>query len=110
MSTITEPVRIEVEGGAPRRRVLWSMVFALALVVSAVASLNLALPDIARDTGATQTQLQWVVDGYAVVFAGLLLPAGAVGDRYGRRRVLVGGLIVFGGAYGVAAAMTDPAG
>ncbi len=87
-----------------RIRVLRSMVFALALVVSAVASLNLALPDIAGNTGATQTQLQWIVDGYAVVFAGLLLPAGALGDRFGRRRVLVAGLVVFGSAYGVASA------
>lgn len=91
-----------------RRRVLLSMVFALALVVSAVASLNLALPEIARDTGATQTQLQWLVDGYAVVFAGLLLPAGALGDRFGRRRMLIGGMLLFGLAYALAAFTTDP--
>lgn len=48
------------------------------------------------------------MDGYAVVFAGLLLPAGAVGDRYGRRRVLVAGLILFGGAYAAATLVTEP--
>ena len=53
---------------------------ALATVVSAVSSLNVALPDLARDTGATTTELQWIVDAYALVFAGLLLPAGAIGD------------------------------
>jgi EmrB/QacA subfamily drug resistance transporter len=84
------------------------MMFALALVVSAVASLNVALPDIAQGSGATQTQLQWIVDGYAVVFAGLLLPAGAFGDRFGRRRALAGGLIIFGLAYAAAAFVTGP--
>src|SRR5436190_20969740 len=79
-----------------RRRILIAMCIALATVVSAVSSLNVALPDMARDTGATPTQLQWVVDAYALVFAGLLLFAGAFGDRYGRRRILLGGLAVFG--------------
>ena len=53
-----------------RRRVLLMMCFALATVVSAVSSLNVAIPDLARDTGATPTQLQWIVDAYALVFAG----------------------------------------
>ena len=60
----------------------------LALVVAAVPALNVALPDVAADTGATQSQLQWIVDAYALVFAGLLLPAGALGDRYGRKPLL----------------------
>lgn len=79
-----------------RRAILGVMCLALVLVVAAVASLNIALPSLARDLGATQTELQWIVDAYAVVFAGLLLPAGAVGDRYGRRGVLVAGLTIFG--------------
>ena len=54
-------------------------------VVSAVSGLNVALPDLARETGATQTQITWIVDAYTVVFAGLLLFAGALGDRFGRR-------------------------
>jgi EmrB/QacA subfamily drug resistance transporter len=69
---------------------------ALAAVVSAMASLNVALPDIARSTHAAQTQLAWVIDAYSLVFAALLLPAGAIGDRYGRRRALIIGLAVFG--------------
>ncbi len=92
-----------------RRRILMSMVVALAVVVSAVASLNIALPDIAQATDASQSQLQWIVDAYAVVFAGLLLPAGALGDRFGRRRTLVAGLLAFGAANGVAAAADGPA-
>ena len=60
--------------------------------------LNVALPTIQRTFSATASALQWMVDAYALVFAGLLLPIGALGDRFGRRRVLQVGLIVFGGA------------
>jgi EmrB/QacA subfamily drug resistance transporter len=77
---------------------------ALAAVVAAMSSLNVALPGIARDTHATQTQLAWVIDAYSLVFASLLLPAGAIGDRYGRRRALIVGLLIFGA--GSAVAMT----
>jgi EmrB/QacA subfamily drug resistance transporter len=77
---------------------------ALAAVVAAMSSLNVALPDIARATHATQTQLAWIIDAYSLVFASLLLPAGAIGDRYGRRRALIAGLTIF--AAGSAAAMT----
>src|ERR1700742_1381829 len=76
----------------------------LATVVAAMASLNVALPDIARNTHATQTQLSWIIDAYSLVFAALLLPAGAIGDRYGRRLTLIIGLAIFGA--GSAVAMT----
>jgi EmrB/QacA subfamily drug resistance transporter len=79
-----------------RNAVLRVMCLALMMVVAAVASLNVALPEIARDTGATQTQLQWIVDAYALAFAALLLPAGAIGDRFGRKPVLAFGLSLFG--------------
>jgi EmrB/QacA subfamily drug resistance transporter len=91
-----------------RRYVLVMMCFALATVVSAVSSLNVAIPDLARDTGATPTQLQWIVDAYALVFAGLLLPAGALGDRVGRRLILLIGLGVFGVGAGIATQISDP--
>jgi EmrB/QacA subfamily drug resistance transporter len=84
------------------------VMLALATVVSAVASLNVALPSIARDTHATQTQLSWVIDAYALVFAALLLLGGAIGDRYGRRRALVTGLVIFGGGSLAAMAVSDP--
>ena len=93
---------------ADRRKILVMMCFALATVVSAVSSLNVALPDLARDTGATPTELQWIVDAYALVFAGLLLPAGALGDRLGRRRVLLSGLAIFGTGAAVATTVSDP--
>jgi EmrB/QacA subfamily drug resistance transporter len=91
-----------------RRLVLAAMCVALATVVSAVSSLNVALPDIARDLRATQTQLQWIVDAYAVVFAGLLLLAGALGDRLGRRHVLLGGLAVFSAAAAAGLLVDEP--
>jgi len=94
--------------GARSPRLLLPAVFlSLATVVSAVTSVNVALPDIARDTGATQTQVAWVVDAYALTFAALLLLAGALGDRFGRRRALLGGLAVFGGASAAAMLSSD---
>ena len=92
-----------------RRAVLVVVSLALMMVVSAVSGLNVALPDLARDTGATQTELQWIVDAYTVVLAGLLLPAGALGDRFGRKGVLLAGLVVFGLAAGTALFVTEPA-
>jgi EmrB/QacA subfamily drug resistance transporter len=65
------------------------------LVIASMVALNAALPDLALQTAATQTQLTWVVDGYTLVLACLLLPAGALGDRYGRRGALIVGLTIF---------------
>jgi EmrB/QacA subfamily drug resistance transporter len=92
-----------------RGAILRVMCLSLMMVVAAVASLNVALPAIARDIGASQTQLQWIVDAYAVSFAALLLPAGAIGDRIGRRPVLAFGLALFGGASLVALFAHSPA-
>ncbi len=89
------PIRSEAQR---RAAVLRVMCLALMMVVAAVASLNVALPGIARDTGASQTELEWIVDAYAIVFAALLLPAGAIGDRFGRKPLLAVGLALFGAA------------
>ncbi|OCB54116.1 MFS transporter [Mycobacterium vulneris] len=67
----------------------------VSIVIASMVALNAALPDIARQTAATQAQLTWVIDGYTLVLACLLLPAGAIGDRYGRRGALLVGLAVF---------------
>ena len=103
------PTPATTAAASPRRhgRVLLVVCLSLATVVSAVASLNVALPEIARDTHATQTQLSWIVDAYALVFAALLLPAGALGDRYGRRRALIAGLGIFGAASLAAMLVSD---
>jgi EmrB/QacA subfamily drug resistance transporter len=80
---------------------------ALGAVSAAMASLNVAIPDLVRSTHANQTQLEWIIDAYLLVFSVLLLPAGALGDRYGRRKALIGGLIVFGAASAAAMAVSS---
>ena len=72
--------------------------------------LNVALPTLATDLEASSSQLQWIVEAYVLAFAGALLTAGALGDRFGRRRALLGGLTVFGGASVAAAFVGSPAG
>ncbi|MGB7508010.1 MAG: MFS transporter [Mycobacterium sp.] len=90
---------------------LWTLVvscLAVALVIGSMAALYTSLSDIATATGATQSQLTWVVDGYTLAVACLVLPAGAVGDRYGRRGVLIAGLVVFSAASTVPLLTPDP--
>src|SRR5579875_3455920 len=105
MTAMTGPPVRSLPARAVRPGIVTAVVcLALAAVVAAMSSLNVALPGIARATHATQTQLAWIIDAYSLVFASLLLPAGAIGDRFGRRRALVAGLAVFAAAS--AAAMT----
>lgn len=90
----------------------WTLaVLCLSLVMVVVGNtvLNVALPTLVRDLGATSTQLQWMVDSYGLVFAGLLLTAGALGDRFGRKGALILGLVVFGSASTISAFATSPA-
>jgi EmrB/QacA subfamily drug resistance transporter len=70
--------------------------------------LNVALPTIVRSLHATSSELQWIVDAYAVTFAGLLLSIGSLGDRVGRKWVFMGGLAVFGGGSAFAAWSGSP--
>ncbi|MBV8967024.1 MAG: MFS transporter, partial [Mycobacteriaceae bacterium] len=82
----------------PGRQRTWTLVVScagVALVVASMVALNTALDDIATATSASQAQLTWIVDGYTLVLACLLLPAGAIGDRYGRRGALLAGLAIF---------------
>src|SRR5215211_3046694 len=60
--------------------------------------LNVALPTLATALHAGTDGLQWIVDAYVLVFAGLLLPMGSIGDRYGRKRLIIVGLVLFGAA------------
>src|SRR5215813_6422546 len=75
---------------------------ALALIVTAqfmvildVAVVNVALPSIQADLGFSQSSLQWVVSAYAIFFGGTLLLGGRLGDLFGRRRLFIGGLLLF---------------
>lgn len=73
------------------------------LVVVDNLIVNVALPTLQRELNASTTALQWIVDSYALVFAGLLLAGGGIGDRYGRKRALQVGLVLFAACSGVAA-------
>ncbi|MEO8470348.1 MAG: MFS transporter [Chloroflexota bacterium] len=90
------------------RLTLFVMALSLMTVISAVSGLNIALPSLARETGASQSELTWIVDAYTVVFAGLLLFAGALGDRYGRKLLLEIGLLLFGAAAAIGLVVSDP--
>ncbi len=83
-------------GGHPRRRqILLVLCLSLLVVVIDNTILNTALPTLARVLHAGTSSLQWITDAYTLCFAALLIPAGALGDRYGRRLSLLGGLAVF---------------
>jgi len=118
-----------LDHGHPRRWwVLIVLCIVLVTVTMQVSILNTALPTLVRQLGASDSQLQWIVDSYIVVLAGLLLTGAAIGDRYGRKKALIAGLtvtlltttgaalatdpvqlIVWRGLMGVGAALTLPA-
>ena len=91
----------QISGTNPARRAgkRWWALVALSVAVLAVGVdltvLNVALPTLARSLHASTSQLQWFVDSYSLVLAGLLLPAGLLADRYGRKRLLLVSLAVF---------------
>lgn len=90
-------MQTEIDPAVHQRRwlILGILCLSLVLVVAAVSSVNVAIPSIRSQLAPSDTQLLWIVDIYAVVFAGLLLPAGALGDRFGRKGALQIGLAVF---------------
>jgi EmrB/QacA subfamily drug resistance transporter len=95
--------------GHPQRNLILAiMCLCLVLIVAAVSSLNVAIPTIVRELEPSSTEQLWIIDAYALVFAGLLLLCGALGDRYGRKHALVLGLVIFAGASMFAAYSTDP--
>ncbi|MEV6974454.1 MFS transporter [Kitasatospora sp. NPDC093806] len=93
-----------------RWKILAVLCLSLVLIGLDTLILNLALPSIQTDLGAGTSQLQWTVDGYALAFGGLLLMAGGLADRFGRKRLLAVGIVVFA-AFSLAAAFaTSPGG
>lgn len=91
-----------------RRQALAVLSMSLLAITIANTILNVALPTIRDSLDATSSQQQWIVDAYLLVFAGLLLAAGTLGDRFGRRRALTSGLLIF--ALGsICAALSDDA-
>jgi EmrB/QacA subfamily drug resistance transporter len=94
------------EGHGPRRRDTyrrrwWTLAIlsvSLLIIIIDDTIINVAIPTLQRELGASASALQWIVDAYIIVFAGLLLTMGALGDRFGRKRFLQLGLLVFAGA------------
>ncbi len=82
--------------GHPRRwLILGALSLSLLVIGLDLTVLSVALPTLVRDLNASSTDLQWIMDSYILVLAALLLPAGSLGDRLGRKRVLVVGLVLF---------------
>lgn len=97
-STLDPPVPHSGASGA-RARSPWLVLAVLCtsvfIIVVDGTIVNVALPTFVRELGATTSQLQWIVDAYVLVFAGLLMAAGSLGDRFGRKGVLLVGLVLF---------------
>ncbi len=80
---------------ARRWKILAVLCTSLMVVIVGNTALNIALPTLARELNASISAQQWMVDSYGLVFAGLLLTAGTIGDRYGRKGTLQAGLAIF---------------
>jgi EmrB/QacA subfamily drug resistance transporter len=96
--TTTDPVRPDLADDPVYRRRWWTLVvlcLSLLIVFVGNSSLNVAIPTLSRELGATESQLQWVIASYSLVFAGLLFTTGALGDRFGRKCALQAGLGIF---------------
>lgn len=91
----TEELVVPPQVHAKRWAILAVMSLSVFVALLDGTIVNVAIPTLARDLGATNRQLQWIVDAYLLVFAGLLLAAGGLGDKFGRRKMLAAGLAVF---------------
>jgi EmrB/QacA subfamily drug resistance transporter len=93
-----------------RRRWLILAVLCFCLLVVSIDNtiLNVALPTLVEELHASASELQWIVDAYTLVFASLLLTAGTMGDKFGRRGALMLGLLVFGAGSGISAFVGTP--
>jgi EmrB/QacA subfamily drug resistance transporter len=94
-TTQAQPTHAEHAGYARRWWMLAVLCLSLLIVFVGNSSLNVTIPTLSRELHASESQLQWVVAAYSLVFAGLLFSTGAIGDRFGRKGVLQLGLVVF---------------
>jgi len=103
-----ETLSLETLSSPRGRSILAVLCLSLLMVVVGNTVLNVAIPTLVGELDATSSELQWMVDSYALVFAGLLLTAGALGDRFGRKGALTIGLAIFGAASAISALATTP--
>lgn len=87
-----------------QRRWFTLIAICIAVTITSIDNtiMNVGLPSIVRGVGASQAQLQWLIDSYTIVFACLLLTMGAIGDKWGRHRTMMIGLVIFGGFSAIA--------
>ncbi|MFD7686408.1 MFS transporter [Streptomyces sp. NPDC059781] len=115
MTSPAAPARHRAPEAVHRRRwaILGVLMLSLLIVVLDNSILNVAIKTISTPAptglGATQSELEWAINAYTLVFAGLLFSAGLLGDRLGRKKVLIGGLVVFGVGSALAAFSGSPA-
>ncbi|EGX57176.1 transmembrane efflux protein [Streptomyces zinciresistens K42] len=107
---VPAPLRLPAPGGHPQR---WLILGVLCLAVLTVVLdntvLNVAIPSLTRELGATTSDIQWMINAYSLVQSGLLLSAGSAADRYGRKKMLALGLALFG-AGSLVAGLADSTG
>lgn len=113
MSLVADPPEVlagvDPKAYARRYPILATMCLSLVLIVATVSSVNVAIPSLAGSAlEPTDTQILWIVDSYALVFAAFLLLAGALGDRFGRKGALLIGLVIFAVASFACAWMPNP--
>lgn len=92
---MTSDLVIDERMHARRWFTLMTLCLSLLIIVMDNTILNVAIPSLVNELGATNSQLQWIVDGYTLVFAGLLLTTGSLGDKFGRKRALRVGIVIF---------------
>jgi EmrB/QacA subfamily drug resistance transporter len=105
MSNLTDP---QVFTRGHRRAILITLCLAAFTINLDTTIVNVALPTFVRDISASTRQLQWIVDAYSLVFAALVLAAGSVSDRVGRKGALLAGLTVFGAGSLIGSRATSP--
>lgn len=98
---------VTIEDPRQRRAILVAVCIALMAVIASVTGLNVAQPDLAIEFDASQSEVLWFINLYTISLAALLLPLGALGDRWGRKPMLLTGLVIFGAANAAAGLATS---
>ena len=107
---MTAPAEVPVPANVYARR-YWCLAvtcFALTIIGTALTILNVAIPALNRELGASTSDLQWIFAAYGLLFSGIVVAGGSLGDRFGRRLGLLAGLVIFGAASALGAFSTDP--
>lgn len=110
MTALATPLDEPIDPAVHERRwiILGVLCLSLLIIVMDNTILNVAIPTLMSELGASNSEIQWIIDSYVLVFAGLLLTTGSLSDRFGRKGALQVGIVLFG-IGSIAAAMSDTA-